>query len=189
VKTAGLVAMAALLAGPWDTAVAGNRGERVDDFIARIARIKTAIGDLTSTGGLRRLEEFREVHAQPQAYRDAAIGALEEPALGEEEKVIAALSMQRLPLPEFLAFAERALELLEGGRLTETVFQHAVFPTYDWNTALAEEYAAPAVQRFLERVLASPAVNDRRKQIVKDVLLTGTARTSVLEMREAGEIK
>jgi hypothetical protein len=184
-----VAAAAAFLVAPWDTAAAGNRGERVDDFIARITRIKTAIGDLTWTGGLLRLEEFRQVHADPQPYRDAALGALEAAGLGEEEKVVIALSMQKLPLPELVRFGERVLDLLEAGRVSEVVLNHAVFPTYDWNTALVERFDDPAVQELLRRVLASPAVNDGRKHIVKDEILTGNARTDVLELREAGEIR
>jgi len=168
---------------------AGNRSERVDDFIARVTRIKAKIGDLTWTGGLLGVEDFREIHAHPQTYLDAALRALEGTALGDEEKIIVALSMQKLPLPELVRFSEGVLSLLEAGRVSETVFQHAVFPTYDWNTALPEDFADSGVQRLLQRVLDSPSVNARRKEIVKDEILTGNAQKDVLELREAGEIK
>ena len=180
---------AAFLVAPWDTAAAGNRGERVDDFVARIRHIKAAVGDLTWTGGLLRVPEFREVHADPVTYREAAVAALEAPTLGQEEKVIVALSMQKLALPELVRLSEHVLDLLEAGRVSETVFNHAVFPTYDWNTALVEGFADPAVQRLLQRVMASPSVNDGRKQIVRDEILTGNAQKDVVEMREAGEIR
>src|SRR6185369_14181732 len=98
-----------------EAGTAGNRGEGVEDFIARITRIKATIGDLTFTGGLLRLEDFREIHAHPQTYQGAALQALEGAALGEEEKVIVALSMQKLPLPELLRFSEQVLSLLEAG--------------------------------------------------------------------------
>jgi hypothetical protein len=189
VNVPAIALAAALLLAPWDTAAAGNRGERVDDFIARIARIKTTVGDLTWTGGLLRVPEFRQVHAHPREHRDAALAALESATLGEEEKVIVALSMQKLPLPELVRFGERVLDLLEADRVPETVFNHAVFPTYDWNTALVEGFADPAVQRLLQRVVASPRVNDGRKHIVKDEILTGNAQRDVVEMREAGEIR
>ena len=179
---------AALLAGPWDDA-AGNRGERVDDFIARIARIKKAIGDLTWTGGLLRIEEFRQVYANPREHRQAALAALDAPALDDEEKVVVALSMQKLPLAELVGFGEHALDLLEAGRLPETVFNQAVFPTYDWNTTLVEGYADPAARRLFERVLASKAVNEGRKHIVRHEILTGNAQKDIADMRAAGEIK
>lgn len=180
---------AALLAGTWDTAAAGNRGERVDDFMARITRIKAAIGDLTWTGGLFAYEDFRQIHVHPQAHVEVALKALESGGTGEPEKLIVALSMQKLPLPERLRFSERVLDLLEKELVPESVFEQAVFPTYDWNTAFAERFDAPEVQRFLQRVLASPAVGAQRKQIVKEEILTGNARQDVLELREAGEIR
>ena len=53
----------------------------------------------------------------------------------------------------------------------------------------SDGFADPAVQRLLQRVLASPDVNDGRKQIVRDEILTGNAQKDVVEMREAGEIR
>lgn len=188
-KARWLLLAAAFTAGTWDTAVAKNRGERVEDFRARIARIKAAIGDLTWTGGLFAYEDFREIHSEPGKHVAEAVKALASGDTGEPEKIIVALSMQKLPLPERLGFSEQVLELLEKGQVPETVFEQAVFPTYDWNTALAEGYAEPAVQRFLQRVLASPAVSAQRKQLVKDEILTGNAQKDVLELREAGEIR
>ena len=187
-RTTGLLLVAALSLPAWDTAGGKNRGERVDDFMGRIARIKAAIGDLTWTGGLFAYPEFREVHAHPEAYLDEALKALAGPAT-EDEKVIVALSMQKLPLPQLLLFDEGALRLLETGGVSEAVFEQAVFPTYDWNTALAENFADPGVQRLLQRVLASPKVGARRKEIVKDEILTGNAQKDVIEMRAAGEIR
>ncbi|HET8644336.1 MAG TPA: hypothetical protein VFO85_02530, partial [Vicinamibacteria bacterium] len=69
-----------------------------------------------------------------------------------------------------------------------TVFERAVFPTYDWSTTLVEAGDDAAVQRLWRRVLASPAVGARRKEIVEREILTGNARRDVLELREAGEI-
>lgn len=189
VTAMGLVLAAALSLAAWDTAAAKNRGDRVDDFMARITRIKAAIGDLTWTGGLFAHEDFRQIHVHPQAHVEEALAALQSGETGEEEKVIAALSMQKLPLPELLRFSERVLDLLEKGLVSEAVFEQAVFPTYDWNTSLAERFDAPEVQRFLQRVLASPAVSAQRKELVKDEILTGNARKDVLELREAGEIR
>jgi hypothetical protein len=161
----------------------------VEDFIARIARISAAIGDLTWTGGLFAYEDFKQIHGDPQAHVGDALEALGGGQASEQEKIIVALSMQKLALAERVRFAEQVLALFEAGRVSETVFEQAVFPTYDWSTALAEGFADPAARRFLERVLASPAVGARRKEIVKDEILTGNAQKDVLELREAGEIR
>jgi hypothetical protein len=184
-----LLLAAAVSLPAWDTAATRNRGERVEDFMARIARIKAAIGDLTWTGGLFAYPEFREVHAHPQAHVEAALEVLAGPGTSEQDKVIVALSMQKLPLPERLRFSDKVLGLLDEGLVSQAVFEQAVFPTYDWSTALAERFDDPEVQRFLQRVLASPAVGEQRKGLVRDEYLTGNARKDVLELREAGEIK
>lgn len=160
-----------------------------EDFVARIRKMRESVEDLTWTGALFALPAFTEIHSQPQAHVDDALAALAGSGVSEDEKVIIALSMQKLPLVEFVRFSERVLECLEAGRLSDVAFESAVFPTYDWNAALAENFADADVQRLLDRVLASPAVSSVRKEIVRDVILTGDALKDVLELRGAGEIK
>lgn len=166
-----------------------SRGKGMEDLVARVRRVEEAIGDLTWAGGLFRYPEFTEVHSRPEAHLDGALQALKSTSATEQQKIIVALSMQKLPLAAFLRFSGHALEYLEAGLISDKVFERAVFPTYDWNTLLAENYADPAVQRFLGRVLASAAVSERRKEIVRDEILTGNAKKDVLELRSAGEIK
>jgi hypothetical protein len=188
VKPAGFLVAGALLL-PWHTAGAEKRGEDVSDYMARIERIHQGVQDLTWTGGLFRNEDFREIHAHPEQHLDAALDALRSADVAEPQKVIVALSMQKLPLEALVRFSERVLDDLEAGHISERVFEQAVFPTYDWNTALEEHYDDGAVQRLLARVAASPKVGERRKEIVRDVILTGRARQDVLQLREAGQIK
>jgi hypothetical protein len=161
----------------------------LEDFAARIERIQSQARDLTWLGALFRSPEFVEVYSQPPEFREQALQLLRAPDASEPQKIIAALSMQKLPLPELVEFSEQVLRYLESGLLSERVFERAVFPTWDWNTSLCENVADPAVQRLLALVLASPSVSSRRKQIVRDELLTGNARHQVLDLRAAGQIK
>jgi hypothetical protein len=95
--------------------------------------------------------------------------------------------MQRLPLVSFVTFAEQALSHLESALLTERVFDSAVFPTYEWNTGLAENFTGPTVQTFLQRVLASSSVGEGPKAMASEIL-SGRAAKAVLELRSAGVI-
>lgn len=159
------------------------------EFLARIERIHLGIGDLTWTGGLFGFPEFREIHARPEEWLESALLALSSEAVGEERKTIVALSMQGLPLPALVAFGERVLARLEAGLLSEDVFEQALFPTYDWNTTLQEQHGDPRVQRLLRQVLDSPRVGERRKQIVKEAILSGRAKEDVLRLREVQQIR
>ena len=163
--------------------------EDLTAFLARIERIHLGIGDLTWTGGLFSFEEFRDIYARPEEWLESALSALSSEAVGDERKTIVALAMQGLPLPALVAFGERVLARLEAGLVSENVFEHAVFPTYDWNTTLQEHPDDPGVQRLLRQVLDSPRVGAQRKQIVKDGILTGQAREDVLRLREAQQIR
>lgn len=160
----------------------------MEDLAARIRRIEEQITDLTHAGALLGCPEFLEVYAQPEGHLEDALRVLRTPEVSEVQKTIAALSMQRLPLQKFVEFSEQVLGSLEAGRVSERVFETAVFPTYDWNTMLAENFSDPAAQRLLRLVLASPAVGKIRKAIVRDHILSGNSQKAVLELRDAGQI-
>jgi len=160
----------------------------MEDLATRLRRIEEQITDLTHAGALLGCPEFVEVYSQPEAHVEGVLEALRAPETSELHKAIAALSMQRLPLQKFVEFSERILGSRETGLVSERVFDIAIFPTYDWNTMLAENYADPAVRRLLNRILTSPAVSDACKAHVRDEILSGNARTAVLELRAAGQI-
>lgn len=157
-------------------------------LLTRVGAIAARIRDLTHPGGLLGYPEFVEVFLEPERYLDEALELLAGPEPTEIEKAIVALAMQRLPLSSFVAFAEQALRGLESGVLTERVFDTAVFPTYEWNTVLAENFADPAVRRLLERVIASSSVGEGSKAMAGGEILSGKAAKAVLELRSAGVI-
>ena len=160
----------------------------MNELAARIARLKMAIGDLTWMGILLVNPEFTEVHSCPEVHLGEALAALPTDAIGEQERIMVVLSMQALPLPRFVDFAEHVLRYLEAGSLSQRVFEWAVFPSYDWSTTVVENIDDSRVRRLLRLVLDSPAVSTRCKQHVKDEILTGNAGKDVLELRGAGEL-
>lgn len=161
----------------------------MEDLAAHFRHIEERIKDLTHAGVLFGYPEFVEIHAQPERYLEDALGVLRTPEPSEIQKTIAALSMQRLPLEEFVGFSEQVLRYYEAGRVSESVFTNAVFCSYDWNTTFAENFTDPSVQRLLNFVLASPAVGDPLKAFVRDEILSGNGRQVVLDLRHAGEIR
>ena len=153
----------------------------------RVKDIAARIKDLTHPGALLGYPEFVEVFIEPERHLSEALEVLAAPEPTEIEKTIGGLAMQRLPLASFVTFAEQALSHLESARLTERVFDGAVFPTYEWNTALAENFTDPPVQAFLQRVLASSSVGAGPKAMASEIV-SGRAAKAVLELRSAGVI-
>lgn len=155
------------------------------NFGDTIKRIENQIGDLTWTGGLFEYQEFREIYNNPEKYLPEVYNALENPEYSEQQKTIMGLSMQGLTLPKFLLFANNTLRLLESGNVSRKVFEDVVFPTYDWNTKVVENYENPEVTEFLKSVLDSKEVGNRRKEIVREQILTGKAKSYVLDLRQS----
>jgi len=158
----------------------------MSNFAERIRKIEAQIVDLTWMGGLFEYPEFREIHEHPTSYLSEVSAALRSPEFTDQQKKIIALSMQKLDLPRFLQFANDMLRLLGSGLVSQDVFGLVVFPPYDWNTKLAENYEQPDVARFLRSVLESKQVDTNEKKYIREEILTGKAKSYVLMTREVG---
>lgn|GEM_PF-3008989 len=162
--------------------------QAMSDFVARIEKIEARSADPTWMGGLFGDPEFQEIHAHPADYTNEASRVLKGPGFTDRQKMIVVLSLQGIEMPWFLLIAEHML-LLEAGLVSYDIFELAVFPSYDWNTKLIENYEEHDVARFLRSVLESEKVGDRRKEIIRREILTGKAKSHVLDMRNAGLLR
>ncbi len=121
------------------------------EVAVKIERIEKQVVDLTWLGALLETNDFREIYKHPETYYTAICKFLADQDRTEQQKIIAALSMQKLELGKYLDLADYALRLIEANRISQRVFDAAVFPTYDWDTKIVENYKHPRVRRFLNR--------------------------------------
>lgn len=144
-------------------------GENINNDIAQI---QETIVDLTSTWDVFRSEIFRDIYKNPEMYLTGVISLLSNEQVNDTQKTIAALSVQNLPLPKFLFFAKKVLSLREENKISEEVFRIAIFPPYDWNTRLHENYTDQAVREFLITIKSSSVVGKETKEYI-DQMITG----------------
>lgn len=163
-----------------------NEAQMMLIFNNKIKIIDERIVDLTWPGGLFEYQEFREIYDNSTDYFSQACEALKNPDFTEQQKIIVGFSMQGSNLSLFLSFAKYTLQLLESSKITQRVFECVVFPTYDWNTIIVENYDNHDIAQFLHSVLQSKDVSDRRKEIIRKEVLTGKAKSYVLDMRHNG---
>lgn len=149
------------------------------EFIKEIQAIDSAIVDLTFEGALYKYDFFKEVSTHPQSYQEVSLAALSNPDLTQQQKTIIVLSMQKLPLEDFLRFSASALALLKEDKIPYFVFKKTVFAGYDWNTSLQENYDDPAVSSLISEILQTPQVEDSLKKYFTDYVLTGKAKEQV----------
>jgi hypothetical protein len=159
------------------------------NFEHRILAAEAEVGDLTSSSTLFISEDFCSIHADPLRYIDDALEFMSNVLHTEQQKEIAALSMQRLPLPNFVQFATNLLTLRERDLISSVLFRRAVFPTYDWNTKLAESYDNEPVAAALSTIVASNAVDIGTKVYIQEQILSGKARSYILDLKEAGQLR
>jgi hypothetical protein len=157
-------------------------------FEQDIRILESRIVDLTWPGGLFAYDEFREIHGHPSRYRPSAERALAGEDLSEQQKLIVALSMQKLPLEEYLDFAAEVIRLRSHGRISDKVLHWCILPTYDWNTLLVENYAREEVNRLLITVADMAGINEPFRLYVKDEVLTGKAKATVRSLKSSGQI-
>jgi hypothetical protein len=158
-------------------------------FEETIVQIEARIVDLTWPGGLFAYGEFREIHSHPERYREAALRALAGETLTVQQKQIVALSMQKLPLAERIEFAHRVIDLFEERRISATLLRECIFPTYDWSTAIVEQYRVPEVASLLRRLAGLAGLDEQFARYLQDDVLTGGAKATVERLRDTGQIR
>lgn len=155
-------------------------------FRERISRIEKKVADLTAPSDLFGSRDFIQVYEEPKKHVKDALELLKSDA-GETAKLIAAYSMQKLPVPDYLKFVDAVLELWKAGRVTAKVYRAAAFPTLEWNTTLQENYKDPSVIAFLKKARTAATSEESKSYI--DRILSGAAAQDVEDMRDSGTLK
>lgn len=152
-----------------------------------VRRLDASLGKFVDPGALFEDKEFIRVFESPAPARAEAQSLLARADVSEGQKRITVYSMQRLPLKDYVAFLEKLLELKQQGKVTRSVYKTGAFPSYDWSTALAENYRDEAVAAFLKKARAEAASEDEKAMI--DETLSGQAAADVRELREDGQLR
>lgn len=177
------VAAAALWAAPLSAAPAKNL--RAADLAALVRGIDAAVGDLSPhPGALFGNPEFVRIHAAPMPLAAQALSLLARADATENQKLVAVYAMQKLPVKEYAAFVEKLLELRAAGKITRRVYRNGAFPSFEWSTALAENYGDPSVAAFLKKARDAASSESEKRMI--DSHLSGESAADIKKMREEG---
>lgn len=158
-------------------------------FQEDIKEIDRKIVDLTWPGGLFRYDEFKEIYTRAGWYKKSALQSLGSQELTEQQKLIVALSMQKLPFDQFLEFAWDVTDLYKQDKISSKVLHWCVLPTYDWNTMLIENYQHPDVKTLLKLLAGLSGLDEEFRTFVEEDVLTGKAVDVVEQMRDTGQIR
>jgi len=177
------------------TAISAN-GDSINkriSFQERIQAVQNDVVDLTSHFDLLHSESFLEIWRHPSHYRLEALDFLTDLKRTEIQREIAALSMQRLPLNDFVVFCERIVSLRKAEIISPRIFNIAIFPPFDWNTQLVENYKNPKVRRLLNIIDRAGVLSESdnttiNKKYIKKIL-SGEAMRDLERLREAGQIR
>ena len=187
IRLACLVLLVAAAAAPCLAAPSPAKKARAADGLEPLVRrLDAKIGALIDPGALLEDKEFIRVFESPAPARAEAQSLLARADVSGNQKFITVYAMQRLPLKDYIQFVEKLLELKLAGKVTPSVYSNGAFPTYEWSTALAENYRDPAVIAFLKKARAA-ATNDDQKALI-DETLSGQAAADVRELREDGQL-
>jgi hypothetical protein len=155
----------------------------MNKFIEKILIIENKIVDLTWPGGLFEYEEFREIYNNSEIYSSDARKYIASDNTTEQQKIIIGYSMQGLENIKFLLFAKAMLELLNNDLISKNIFDEIIFPVYEWNTYIPENYSDNDVNLFLKSVLLSKKVSSITKEYIINEIFTGNAKLDILEIK------
>lgn len=110
---------------------------------------------------------------------------IQDPRIEDEVKQLAILTMQCLPLDNYIELLESTQAQVEEGHAGEAVLADAVFPGEQWGTVIAEHYRDPRVVKLLATLRAK--AKSRELQDRLDSVLRGEAARYVQHLRATGE--
>ncbi len=170
---------------------AENTGNKMS-FKLRIQRIQKEVVDLVDPFALIDSELFVEIWKNPRAYQQDVIKLIVDKKITEVQKEIAVLSMNNLPLNDFLKYCEIIIGLRKANKINNDVFLIAIFPGYDWNTKLQENYKEPKVRQLLLKIKGSELLPDKSTKTFDnkyiDEILSGKTLKHIEDLRSAGQI-
>jgi hypothetical protein len=151
-----LLSMAAILSLVGATMNIANGGSSVSDADL-LQLLHQASGDVQSAfpeipGQLTLSTAFTTIWRSASVYQNAARTVLANKHIPEREKLILAYSMQNLCLNDLLDLDREALNYWKRGSISVNVFDTLVFPVYDWNTQLQQNYMNPEVRSLLLKI-------------------------------------
>jgi hypothetical protein len=155
----------------------------VTETSVKISRIADKIKDLTIYDDLFDIKEFLEIYENPQAYLEAVIVLISQTNLPVLNKQIISLSMQKLPLTQFLVLISTTSEAVEQQVTDAEVLELMLFPPFNWGAQLAINYENPEVRALLEQIVKMPQLSDNTRTLV-DKILTGRAKQDLQQYRE-----
>ncbi|KHD05841.1 hypothetical protein PN36_32175 [Candidatus Thiomargarita nelsonii] len=151
---------------------------------AKISRIATQVKDLTVLDDLFEIKEFLEIYENPQSYVEAAIALIQRTDLSILNKKIIALSMQKLPVTQFLALISVTADAVEKQTTNAKVLELMIFPPFNWGAQLTVNYEKHEVQALLNRLVEISQLSDNTRNIIANDILTGRAKQNFQQYRE-----
>lgn len=186
-----LVAMTLLAAcNQSDKKMADRQTMRLSsDLAERVQKIASRVGDLSTTPNvLLQDRAFREVFEAPDNFAEEAAALYADPKQSLLNKEITGYAMQRLPLAKLVWLVSVVTDLVAKNAVPGKLLDQLAFPSFDWGTQLRENYEQREVRALLERIAGLEQLSEKRRDYIRERVLTGKAREEILELREAGQI-
>jgi hypothetical protein len=115
---------------------------------------------------------------------------LADPQVPEGQKHIAVLSMQTLPISDFLSFCNMVAELRKENKISGWLLREAIFSSV--NLRLRDNYRGPEVREFLMKIRDSDILADQHETLdykgYIDEILSGRDYMRFLRERADGEL-
>jgi len=143
-----------------------NGDSKEISFEDKIKAINVEVVESYPESDLLKSATFNEIFCNPKKNIYEVLKLLSKDNINDWQKRIAALSMQNLPLEDYLIFITKLLNLRKKEKISKELFLMVTFPGHDWNTTIQENYNDVNVRKVLNEIKYSPAVGDDVKEYV-----------------------
>ena len=154
------------------------------DFLKRVDAVYSdPRADIYISFSLVEIPEFRDLLRCAEETQIVARKILKSAKADDKRKSIVVFSLQSLKEDDYISFVDYAIDMYINKKISDVVFENALFPGFEWNTFLAEHYSDPRVEILLDKVRKTELKNGYLEEI-----MSGRALENVIQMRIDGEL-
>lgn len=119
-----------------------------DSLYDSVKKVDAEVPDFEITISLFNSPTFIQLWGASDCYEISAKALLVDSNVSTRQKLIISYAMQSLKLPLLVDFYSDALKLRQRNEISQDLFMDIIFPGYNWNTKLADNFEVPSLFRL-----------------------------------------
>ena len=142
----------------------------------KITEIEHEIVDLTVPLTLKSIDAFKLIQFEAKEFNIQYFEYLKDPKISLQRKMILVYALQSMPFDEY----KKLLKVISDGYCDNKIEEHIakliIFPGFDWNTSVLENYKDKEIIRLLQNMTKKESASKPFLKVISHILNGDSSR-------------